>query len=432
MNSSFTHYRKTIYNSSVGNILEWYDFGLFSIFSGLFSHLFFPESAGHAALIGTLVVFAVGFLCRPIGALLFGYLGDTQGRAKTLRLSILMISVPTLAVGILPTYQQIGILAPILLLLIRMWQGISIGGEYSGNLIYLAETAPPNYRATFTSLACMGCNIGILLAAIAGITASHFLGTALLENFGWRLPYLLGGILCLTIYLFRLRLIETPVFQQLKQNHQLVKNPIKEVFKNNLPQLLRTLGLVCMGSTFYYFCFVYIPIFIAQNKGETILNTSIMMSLFIALMIILVPLAGYLCDRVGRRKMLLFNAALITTCTIPGFYFLQYHCTILLMPVLLFYTVASSLEQGTTSVAVVENFPPSARYTGVSLGYNLGNGLLGGTVPVVCEWLLSTTSMSLAPAIYIAMCAALTGMIVYFFVPETKDISLMLTDSAGL
>jgi len=427
MNSSFTHYRKTIYNSSVGNILEWYDFGLFSIFSGLFSHLFFPAQAGHAALLGTFMIFAVGFLCRPLGALLFGYLGDTKGRAKTLRLSILMISIPTLAIGLLPTYQQVGIIAPILLLMIRMCQGISIGGEYSGNLIYLAETAPRNYRATFTSLACTGSNIGILFAAITGIILSRFLSTTFLNHFGWRLPYLFGGILCLTIYLFRLNLTETPVFQQLKQHHQIVDNPITEVFTHHFPQLLRTLGLVCMGSTFYYFCFVYIPIFIAQHNNETILDISTMMSFAIALMIVLIPISGYLCDRIGRRKMLLFNAAFIFTCTIPGFYFLQYHYATLFIPVLLLYAIASSLEQGTTSVAVIENFSSSARYTGVSLGYNLGNGLLGGTVPIVCEWLLSTTSMNLAPAIYIACCALLTGVIVYFFVPETKGSNLLLS-----
>lgn len=422
------HHRKMIYNSSIGNILEWYDFGLFSIFSGVFSHLFFPASDSHTALLQTFLIFAAGFLCRPIGALIFGYLGDTIGRAKTLRLSILMISLPTLAVGVLPTYQQIGIFAPMLLLLIRIWQGISLGGEYSGNLIYLAESAPMNSRARYTSLASMGSNIGILLAALAGMLTGYLLGP-MLETWGWRLPYLLGGALCIIIYLFRLKLAETSVFRELRQEKLLAANPIREVFKNNFPQLLRTIGLVCMGSTFYYFCFVYIPIFIKQNKGDTVADSSITMSIFISLMIILVPIAGYLCDRIGRRKMLLFNAMLISICTIPGFYFLQYDCYLLLMPVLLFFTVASSLEQGTTSVAVIENFPPAARYTGVSLGYNLGNGLLGGTVPLVCEWLLSNTSLHLAPAIYIAMCAAFTGMIVYFFVPETKGVSLVLPET---
>lgn len=425
MSNSVRAYRSVIINSSIGNILEWYDFGLFTIFSALFGRLFFPVSDTRSAVLATFTVFAVGYLCRPIGALIFGYLGDTVGRAKTLRLSVLMISLPTLAVGLLPTYHQIGILAPIFLLLIRIWQGISIGGEYSGNLIYLAETAPTKYRATCTSFACTGANIGILLSGLVGMIASNWLSESVLASWGWRLPYLLSGAFCLVVYVFRLQLKETQLFQKMKRDHRLVKNPIKQVFKYNFPQIMRTLGLVCMGSTFYMFCFVYIPMYMSQYHHDKISDVSVTMTLFITCMIVLVPIAGRVCDWIGRRKMLLFNATLIASCAIPGFYFLQNQTVIMLMPILMLFTVASSLEQATTSVAVVENFPPTARYTGVSLGYNLGNGLLGGTVSMICEWLLSVTSITVAPAIYIACCAALTGAVVYFFVPETKNINLL-------
>ncbi len=189
----------SIISSSIGNILEWYDFGLFSIFSSLFSQLFFPTEDPHIALIATFSIFAVGFFCRPLGALVFGYLGDKFGRASTLRLSILMISLPTLLIGVLPTYHQIGILAPILLTLIRIWQGISIGGEYSGNIIYLAETAPTNYRATFTSFAATGANLGILLAAVVGTLTSSLFTTTQLASWGWRVPYLISGFFCIII-----------------------------------------------------------------------------------------------------------------------------------------------------------------------------------------------------------------------------------------
>jgi MFS transporter, MHS family, proline/betaine transporter len=413
-------YRSSILSSSLGNILEWYDFGLFTIFSSLFGHLFFPSEDPHTAMIATFSIFAVGFICRPIGALIFGYLGDRKGRARTLRLSVLMITLPTLFIGCIPSYQQIGILAPILLTLTRVWQGISIGGEYSGNIIYLAEIAPSRYRATLTSLAGTGANIGVLLAGLVGIASSHLFTEQALHAWGWRIPYLISGIFCLFIYRFRLQIHETQVFDYLKHKKKLVSNPIKVALRDNYLQILRTLGLVCMGSTFYYFCFIYLPLFLTQTMKFTVFNISAVISLFIGSMIILVPIAGFICDKVGRRKMLLFNSIFITLAVVPGFYLLQLNNFTLLLIVLAVFTLASSLEQGTTSVAVVENFPPPARYTGLSLGYNIGNGLLGGTVAIVCESLLTSTSSMLAPALYIAFCAFITGLVVYFFVPETR------------
>ncbi len=415
---------KSIISSSIGNILEWYDFGLFAIYSSLFSQLFFPAVNPHLALIATLSVFAIGFFCRPIGALLFGYMGDRQGRVKTLRLSILMISLPTLLVGFIPTYAMIGIGAPILLTLIRIWQGISLGGEYSGNLIYLAETAPISYRATIASLASTGANLGILLASLVSMLSSSFLTDPAFKEWGWRIPYLLSGALCLFVYYLRLQMQETVVFEYLKTKKLLEKNPIVAAFKNNMPQILRTVGLVCMGSTFYYFCFLYLPTFLTQDLQFSSVKITRLMMVFIGAMIVLVPLAGMLCDRIGRRKMLLFNAFFIAVVTIPGFYFLGQHMGSVLL-ILIIFTIASSLEQGTTAVTVVENFPPSARYTGLSLGYNLGNALFGGTAPLVCAWLTYKTHFSLAPAFYIVLCAMVTGLIVYFFVRETRGVALV-------
>lgn len=415
----------SILSSSIGNILEWYDFGLFTIFSSLFSQLFFPSEDPKVAMLTTFGIFAIGFFCRPIGALIFGYLGDKTGRARTLRLSILMISLPTLLIGLLPTYAQIGIAAPICLTVIRMWQGISIGGEYSGSLIYLAETAPRNYRATITSFASMGANLGILLAALVGIITTATFSKTALHSWGWRMPYLLSGILSLIIYIFRLHIKETHIFDYLKQKRLLTQNPIKTVFRDNLSELFRTLGIVCMGTTFYYFCFIFIPLYLEHFLQLSINTISLLITSSILLMIILVPFAGLLCDKLGRRKMLLFNATFVTLIVIPGFYLLHIEYLMILMAVLAIFTIASALEQGTTSIAVVENFPPPARYTGVSLGYNIGNGFLGGTVPIVCEWIMTKTAYPLAPAFYISSFAIITGLVVYFFVPETERKSLL-------
>ena len=418
---------KSIIGSSIGNVMEWYDFGLFAVYSPLFSRLFFPAEDPHVALISLFSLFAIGFLCRPLGALFFGYLGDKRGRAKTLRLSILMISLPTLLIGCIPTYTAIGIGAPILLMVIRIWQGISLGGEFSGNIIYLAETAPTQHRGLAASLAGTGANLGILLAAGVSSIITYFLSDPSFAAWGWRIPYLLSGAICLFVFATRLQMQETPVFNYLKSKNLLVSNPIKQALKNNIPQMLQTAGLVCMGSTFYYLCFVYMPAFLTNNLQFTFAHATRLMTVSLAAMLILVPIAGMLSDRFGRRKMLLFNAAFIAIVAIPGFYFLLNQYAVVVMIIIGLFTIASSLEQGTTAIAVVENYPAATRYTGLSLGYNVGVALFGGTAPLVCEWLIGRTHLLIAPAYYVAACALLTGAVVYFFIREKREETLTFT-----
>ncbi len=411
---------QSIFGSSLGNILEWYDFGLFAVYSPLFSRLFFPTSDKHASLMMIFGIFAVGFICRPLGALLFGYLGDRHGRASTLRLSILMISIPTLLIGFLPTYSSVGIWAPIFLIIIRLWQGISLGGEYSGNLIYLVESAPKNLRASIAAFAPTTANIGILLATCVSSATSYFLSDYSFELYGWRIPYLISGALSLFIYFKRLKMKETETFLKLKNEKRLVKNPIKFVFKNNREKIGVTIGLACMGSTFYYLCFIYMPTFLMQTLRYSFTQVSSLMTFFIAMMVVLVPLAGKIGDKIGRKKMLLFNAGCVALLTIPAFHFLLMESIVVVIFFLFLLTMTSSLEQATTCVAVVENFPPPARYTGLSIGYNISNALFGGTAPLVCEILIDKTHYLLAPSFYVVGCALLTGCIIFFFVNDTS------------
>lgn len=411
----------SIISCSIGNILEWYDFGLFTLFSPLFSKLFFPQTNPQTALLATISIFSIGFFCRPIGALIFGYFGDKKGRAKTLKLSILMIVMPTLIIGFIPTYTSIGIFAPILLTITRMWQGISIGGEYSGSAIYLAETAPNKLRATFTSLASMGANLGIFLAALVGILTTNLIPNELIEHWGWRIPYILSGLICILIYMFRLNIQETTIFTQLKSSHNLEMHPIKTVFTKNSKSLLKIIGLVCMGSAFYFFCFIYLPIYLKQTLHYSVNNISLTLLSLILLMISITPIAGFICDKIGRRKMLIFNACVIAIIIIPGFYFINFHYKEYVLLVMMIFTLASSFEQGTTPITIIENFPAKTRYTGVSLGYNIGNGLLGGLTPLICDWLFQH---AMSPAYFIAICAVVTGLVAYYFVPESAGKSL--------
>ena len=416
-------YLHSILSSILGNILEWYDFGLFTIFSPLFSRLFFPSENPQTAMIATFSIFAVGFICRPIGALIFGYFGDTIGRAKTLRFSVLMISIPTLLIGCLPTFSKIGILAPILLTLTRIWQGLSLGGEYSGNIIYLGESAPIQHRAFFTSFASTGANGGVLLAALVSFITSSVFSEQTIGSWAWRLPYLVSGLFCIFIYFFRLKLQETEVFKYLKSTKKLAANPLQTTFKSNIHNMLLTLAMVSMGSTFYYFCFIYLPTYVTKYH-YSIHNVSRLILILVGLMIFLVPCIGWINDKIGRRKMLLLNASAIILFIVPGLYLLELDRYFLSIAVFFVFALISSSEQGTTSIAVVENYPSNARYTGLSFAYNVGNGFFGGTVSMISAWLMTKPSLKLVPAFYIMCFAIITLSVVYLFIPETMGKSL--------
>jgi len=411
---------RELLGSSIGNVLECYDFQLFAIFSPIIGKVFFPTASPNARILETLTVFAVGFLCRPIGSLLFGYRGDRKGRAGTLKLSILLIALTTLLIAFLPTWSQVGILSPILLLLLRMCQGISLGGEYSGNLIFLAETAPIRQRAFITSFACVGANLGILLALGIGTLCALCFSEQHLEAWGWRIPWLISGIISLFVCLTRLKLKETITFQQIKSEKRILKNPVITAFQKNRMHMLRTVGFVCFGAAFYYFTYIWLPTLLENQLHFSIALISSIMSCCLFATLFFLPLAGYLCDKIPRKKMLLFNSMSVALFIIPGLYFLYHGQTIALIIMLPLFIIFSCLEQAATAITVVENFPAESRYTGLSLGYNFGNGLIGGTAPFICTCLMQIFNNNLAPGFYIAGCALITFVVVWFFIPNNS------------
>ena len=244
--------KKEILISSLGNTIEWFDFGLFIFIAPIIGAKFFPQASGSNATIEALIVFAAGFLCRPLGGIFFGYFGDTRGRAKTLRISILIITLSTFLVGVIPSYEKIGLTASVLFILLRLIQGASIGGEYSGTMIYLAESAPLKKRGFTTSFAAIGSNLGFLLATVTLMLLHFFFSEEAITDWAWRLPFLLIGLPGSLIIYYRFKLSESPVYLELKKKNHLEPIPFIEAIKFAPYQLLKIVGLTCMGSTFYY------------------------------------------------------------------------------------------------------------------------------------------------------------------------------------
>lgn len=397
-----------ITSGSLGNILEWFDFGLFVYLAPLIGEKFFPIHDTHSAALAAFGVFAVGFLCRPLGGVVFGYWGDKHSRVKALRWSIFIITFATLAVGFLPTYERAGLLAAILFTLLRLLQGFSVGGEYTGAAIYLAESAPQKHRGFFTSFAASSSNLGFLLATLAVVLLKTTLPVGVIDAWAWRLPFIFAGVTGLCILYYRLRLVETRVYQHLQATHQIEKNPLLSALRLHPRNLLRIAGLTSMGSTLYFIFFGYMPTYLEQ-QGASLPQALLLQALLLLVMIALIPLAGLLGDYFGRRNMLCSTAIGIVLLALPCFYLLQNHSAVAIFSVLTIASILSAAEQGNTLMAAIENSAAGIRYTTVSFAFNVGNALFGGTAPLVVSILMQRFGY-FAPAGYLMTMAILSLM----------------------
>jgi MHS family proline/betaine transporter-like MFS transporter len=416
--------------SSLGNILEWFDFGLYIYLAPLLGRHFFPAASTQTTAFEALAVFAAGFICRPLGGIFFGFLGDRFGRVLSLRLSILMITITMILVGCLPSFATWGITATILFTLLRVCQGLSVGGEYAAIMIYLAESAPDHRRGFFTSFAAVAANLGFLLASLSVLLLNKNFSEIHIESWAWRIPFLFAGAIGLLLFINRLRLIETPVFQALLKRKKISTWPLIVAFIKAPRQLLQILGLSCMGGVFYYVFFGYMPTFLSENIGIPLSQALTVQSIFLIIMIFMVPFAGIIGDRFGRRKLLIITAAGIILTALPSFYLLHIHSYFLLILVFAVATLLSSIEQGNTLIAVVENCPADVRASGVSFTYNVGMALFGGTAPLIVATLTSQIN-SYAPAYYLIAAAALT-LIVVLGLSETHRKSMLRTTQEGV
>lgn len=399
--------KKQVMITSLGNTLEWLDFGLFILMAPIIGAAFFPEQTTSRSTVEALLVFAIGFICRPLGGLLFGYYGDKHGRTKPLRFSVLVITVATLLIGLLPNYQSIGIFSTILFILIRLVQGISIGGEYSGVMIYLAETAPPNRRGLITSFAAMGANVGFFLATLSYVILKIFYSEEIIFSWAWRIPFLLAGIPGSMVLFYRFRLTETKVYSYLRYQHQIPSNPLSLLIKNAPFQVLKIIGLTCMSSSIYYVFFGYMPTYLAHYIHIPLYTSLIMQAFLLVAMLFFVPLAGLCGDYFSRKRMLILTAISIMMLAIPCFYLLQMFSMTAVMCSLTIAAVLSAFDQGNSLAAVVENCPENVRYTGVAFSYNLGMAIFGGSAPLVATLLTEKIGM-IAPAYYLIFMAGVS------------------------
>ncbi len=413
-NSNSDARRKVILAGLVGNVMEWFDFAVYGYFASIIGTHFFPSENPSVSLIAAFGAFAAGFLVRPLGGLLFGRIGDLVGRKRAMVLSVMTMAIPTVLIGLMPTYQTIGIAAPILIILLRIIQGLSVGGEYTSSLIFLAEHAKPGHRARTAFWGMWGATGGILLGSAIGALISEVLTEEQLLNWGWRVPFLFGALVAVTGYLVRRSIhATTPVGGS--------ESPVKDTFGRYRWDVVKVALLNIGFGVGFYAAFVY-----AVTYKQTIdkLSESVALDLntmSMVLLLVLIPITSWLSDRVGRRPLMIMGAAILTFGAIPLFHLL--HST---DPLTIFvgefgFVLAVALFAGGIVAANVELIPSTIRCTGLAFAYNASIGVFGGTTPLVSAWLIRSTGDPVSPAYWVAGAGAISLLTVLFLIPETRD-----------
>lgn len=412
---------RTSFTGSVGNLLEWYDFAVFGYFAPFISTQFFPADDPVAGLINTFGVFAAGYLMRPIGGVLFGQIGDRLGRARALQLSIFVMAVPTTLIAFLPTHAQVGLLAPLLLVVLRLAQGLSVGGEFIGSCCYLVEAAPAVRRGVFGSWSVFGTVGGMLLGSAVATLMHALLSPDQLQAWGWRLPFLGGVLVGVVGWRMRRGIQETPEFARVQAAGDIEARPGLQALREIPLRVLQVAGMVLLFGVAIYTLFIWMPTYLTHFVTPPVPHALLINTLCMVLLIAAMPVAGLLADRFGY-KIVLAAATLVTGVLVyPLFVWIDSGTVIAASVALTIFALTNGCIQGAMPVAMADMFPARLRFSGMAIGYNLTLALVGGTAPLVATWLIKTTGQLTAPAWYLVVIAAITFVVTLTVEPHPEN-----------
>ncbi|MEI7668766.1 MAG: MFS transporter, partial [Pseudomonadota bacterium] len=399
--------RRVVIAGMIGNGLEWYDFALYGYFAPVIGKLFFPENNDvYIQMLGTYGIFAAGFLLRPVGAVFFGFLGDKFGRKFSLALSIFLMAVPTACIGLLPTYQSIGIYAPILLLIMRLLQGLALAGQFSGSMAFLVEHAPKEKRALVGSSAVVSLCLGMLLGSLVATLFARALSVEDFESWGWRVPFILGFAIALVGFYIRHHTEESPHYEKARDDGTLSKTPVRHAFQGHFIELLRGVGIYLSVTVPFYTLTVFFNGFMISNLGLATKDAYFISTVSMILMTISLPFFAHLTDVFGRKKILMPNALIYFVTAIPIFVLMSTGGFNQIFLSVIIFTIITSCYISSVPALLVELFPTSVRYTGMALSYNVA-AVLGGFTPIIEHWLVKQGGNNMV-ASYIMLCALIS------------------------
>jgi MFS family permease len=437
-NLSARELRRVVTAAAVGNVIEWYDFYIFGSLASVLAVKFFEKTHPVAAFLSTVALFTMGFLIRPLGALLFGRIGDRVGRKYTFLFTLTGMGLSTALIGVVPSYASIGIAAALILFLLRLIQGLCLGGEYGGAITYVAEHVPDEKRGYYTGWLQTSPTLGIVLSLAVVLGTRKALGEAAFNDWGWRVPFLLSLVMVVIAIYIRLRLQETPLFQSIKAKGQTATNPWREAFLSQNVKLVGIATIVVLGEG----CVWYSSQFWALYFLETVTKMDLVSRSFIvgvALLIATPTLVffGWLSDKVGRKPIILGGFFLAAVTYYPLYAALaavaqpgavNYPMAILIVVVLVSYV---GMVYGPIGAFLAEYFPARIRYTSVSVPYHIGNGWGGGLVPFITPAVYLATHSVAWALVYPIAVPAVAFLLSLFLMPETRKRSIWAPEAGS-
>ncbi|HLU78043.1 MAG TPA: glycine betaine/L-proline transporter ProP [Burkholderiaceae bacterium] len=423
-----TKLKKAVTAAALGNAMEWFDFGVYGFVAFALGKVFFPDASPAVQTIAALGTFSVPFLVRPLGGVFFGLMGDRFGRQKVLSLTIIIMAISTFCIGLIPSYAAIGLWAPILLLLCKLAQGFSVGGEYTGAAIFVAEYAPDRRRGFLGSWLDFGSIAGFVLGAGLVVLLQSTLGEQAFLDWGWRVPFFVAGPLGLLGLYLRHAAEETPAFtEQLakmeKEDRDAVQErpsvSFREVFSKYRKALLVCIGMVLVTNITYYMLLTYMPTYLSSSLGYSEEHGVLIIVVVMIGMLFVQPVVGFFSDKVGRKPFLLTGSVGLLLLALPAYQFIGTDNTGLIFLGLLIIAVLLNCLTGVMASTLPALFPTRIRYSALASSFNVAI-IIAGLTPTVAAWLVEGTGNLMMPAFYL-MAAAVVGLITSFFLPETAN-----------
>ncbi|MFF0224040.1 MFS transporter [Streptomyces sp. NPDC004629] len=417
--------RRSVAAGAVGVFVHWFDWAAYAYLAGTVATVFFPAEDSTTGLLAVFGVFAVSFGIRPVGALVFGPLGDRIGRKRTLSLVIFMMSGATLTIGLLPGYASIGVAAPVLLVVLRLIQGFAAGGEFGSAASFLAESAPRRRRGFGVSWLEVGSLLGFLAGSFVFLLLSTGLDNDQLTSWGWRIPFLIAAPLGVIGFIIRNKIEDTPEYRAMEANDTVPRSPVRELLRSHKRQLLQAAGLMAAMHVPFYAVLTYLVTYETDHLGHSADSAALLSTVISLLGLALVPLFGLLSDRVGRKPVFVGATAALLVLSTPAFLLMRTGLAGTWVAGLLLGVILAAIL-GTYAVWSAETFPTRTRQSGLSISYNVTAALFAGTVPYLMTVLISATGSTLVPGPYLMVFAA-GGLVAALSLPETAGAGLLRT-----